>query len=158
MTCIASERKTGLMVADSRATSGSHHPIGAKMKIHLIEAGRYKGALLGVSSDITGVGEPLKEWVTSGKDKEALGKIEGSVDPILAMPDRSADFFDANLFLSGPLEGDFLLARGREYALGAFKAGADAFEAVKVVSRAIPSAGLLLCTCSSMRPTPSSRR
>lgn len=62
MTCIAYERKTGLMVADSRATCGGsgRHPIGAKTKIYEIAAGRYKGALLGVSSDVPGMGEALK--------------------------------------------------------------------------------------------------
>ncbi|MGH0348019.1 hypothetical protein NKY44_30265 [Sinorhizobium meliloti] len=68
MTCIAYERKTGLMVADSRATCGGsgRHPIGAKTKIYEIAAGRYKGALLGVSSDVPGMGEALKEWRASG--------------------------------------------------------------------------------------------
>jgi len=68
MTCIPYERKTGLMVADSRATCGGsgRHPIGAKTKIYEIAAGRYRGALLGVSSDVPGMGEALKEWRASG--------------------------------------------------------------------------------------------
>ncbi|MFW8588908.1 hypothetical protein ACOJBM_41110 [Rhizobium beringeri] len=44
MTVIVYDRKRELMIADSRATSGSHHPIGAKRKINRIAAGPLKGA------------------------------------------------------------------------------------------------------------------
>ncbi|MFW8642913.1 hypothetical protein ACOJBO_09835 [Rhizobium beringeri] len=43
MTVIVYDRKRELMIADSRATSGSHHPIGAKRKINRIAAGPLKG-------------------------------------------------------------------------------------------------------------------
>ncbi|WP_245489302.1 peptidase S14 [Rhizobium ruizarguesonis] len=130
------------MLADSRATSGSHHPIGAKMKIHEIAAGKYKGALLGVSSDVPGMGEALKDWVTSGMDKEAFGKVECSVGAILALPNRSVYLFDENLLLSGPLDGDLItIGTGKKYAYGAYKAGADARRAMEVAILCDPLCG-----------------
>ncbi|UIJ82253.1 peptidase S14 [Rhizobium leguminosarum] len=133
MTIIVYDPKRQLMIADSRATSGSRHPIGAKAKIHRIAAGPHKGALLGVSSRVPGMGEWFREWVTRGMSKEAFGTSELEVEAILVQVDRSVFFFNENHYPSGPLESDFFaIGSGREYALGARKAGADAFRAVEV--------------------------
>ncbi|WP_050579590.1 hypothetical protein [Rhizobium leguminosarum] len=133
MTVIVYDPKRELMIADSRATSGHHHPIGAKRKIHRIAAGPLKGALLGVSTSQPGMGEHFTEWVTAGMSKEAFGKSEPEVEAILVKVDRSVFFFNDWFYPSGPLENDFFtIGSGREYALGAFRAGADAFGAVKV--------------------------
>ncbi|MFF0923734.1 peptidase S14 [Rhizobium leguminosarum] len=160
MTVIVYDRKRELMIADSRATSGSHHPIGAKRKINRIAAGPLKGALLGVTTRQPGMGEHFTEWVTAGMSKDAFGTRESEVEAILVKVDRSVFFFNGCFYPSGPLEDDFFtIGSGSEYALGAFRGGADAFEAVKGgKSRAISSAGLLLCTCNSIRPTPISGR
>ncbi|MBY5364804.1 peptidase S14 [Rhizobium leguminosarum] len=133
MTVIVYDPKRELMIADSRATSGYHHPIGAKRKIHRIGAGPLEGALLGVSTSIPGMGEHFTEWVAAGMSKEAFDTSKFKVEAILVKFDRSVFFFDDYFCPSGPLEGDFFtIGSGREYALGAFRAGADAFGAVKV--------------------------
>lgn len=62
MTTIVYDAKIRRMASDSRAFSGSSHPIGAKRKIHRIEAGKYKGSLLGVSSTVPGMNEFVTQW------------------------------------------------------------------------------------------------
>ncbi|MBX4996181.1 peptidase S14 [Rhizobium lentis] len=130
------------MIADSRGTSGDHHPIGAKRKIHRIGAGPLRGALLGVTTRQPGMGEQFTQWVMAGMNKDAFGTRESEVQAILVKVDRSVFFFSGCFYPSGPLEDDFFtIGSGSEYALGAFRGGADAFEAVKVAISCDPFCG-----------------
>ncbi|NKM88288.1 peptidase S14 [Rhizobium laguerreae] len=142
MTVIVYDRKRELMIADSRATSGTSHPIGAKMKIHEITAGKCNGALLGVSTSIPGSGEAFKEWVTEGMSKEAFDPSFSEPGALLAKLDNSVYLFSGSHCPSGPLVGDFFaIGSGKEYALGAYKACGDPFRAVEVAIECDPFCG-----------------
>ncbi|MBY3259569.1 peptidase S14 [Rhizobium laguerreae] len=133
MTVIVYDSKRELMIADSRATSGGTHPIGAKMKIHEITAGKCNGALLGVTTEIPGMGEAFKEWVTEGMSKEAFDPSFSRLEALLAKRDNSVYLFAGSYFPSGPLVSDFFtIGSGAEYALGAYKACGDPYRAVEV--------------------------
>ncbi|MBY5591787.1 peptidase S14 [Rhizobium leguminosarum] len=133
MTVIVYDSKRELMIADSRATSGGSHPIGAKMKIHEITAGKCNGALLGVTTDIPGMGEAFKEWVTEGMSKEAFDPSFSGLWALLVKRDNSVYLFAGSRSPSGPLVGDFFtIGSGAKYALGAYKACGDPFRAVEV--------------------------
>ncbi|MBY3239151.1 peptidase S14 [Rhizobium laguerreae] len=142
MSVIAYNRERKLMIADSRAFSGSPHPIGTKMKIHEITEGKCKGALLGVTTSSPGMGEAFKEWVTEGMSKEAFDPGFSDVDALLVKRDNSVYHFASSRFPSGPLVGDFLtIGSGAEYALGAYKACGDPFRAVEVAIECDPCCG-----------------
>ncbi|MBY3335311.1 MULTISPECIES: hypothetical protein [Rhizobium] len=116
--------------------------MSAKRKVHRIGAGPLKVALLGVSTSISGMGEHFTEWVTAGMSKEAFDTSKFEVAAILVKFDRSVFFFDEYFYPSGPLECDFItIGSGHEFALGAFRAGADAFGAVEVAISCDPFCG-----------------
>ncbi|MEF3135973.1 peptidase S14 [Rhizobium johnstonii] len=139
MTTIVYDAKIRRMASDSRAFSGSSHPIGAKRKIHRIEAGKYKGSLLGVSSTVPGMNEFVTQWVTGGMSKEAFGTNEPDFEALLVKVDGSRFFFNNSIYPSGPIEADFIaIGSGCAYALGAFRAGADMLGAVNVAIECDP--------------------
>lgn len=142
MSVVVYDTKRRLMVADSRAYSGSPHPIGTKRKIHRIEAGPFKGSLLGVASCVPGMGEEFKQWVTEGMSKEAYGPSNPEFEALLVKPNGEVLYFNDAYYASGPLESDyFTLGSGGKYALGAIRAGAGTLEAVGVAIQCDPFCG-----------------
>ncbi|WP_276122699.1 peptidase S14 [Pararhizobium qamdonense] len=121
--------KDGVMAADSRAYSGSSHPVGGKQKIHRMK----DGSLLGVCSNSVGMPENLREWIEAGEDKGGWALENPVFEAIRVMPSGEVFFYNDCYGKTGPLEGDvFTIGSGRKYALGAIRAGADIYEAVQV--------------------------
>lgn len=133
MSVIVYDAKKQLMTADTRAYSGSGHPIGHKLKIHRIAEGPFEGSLLGITSNQPGMAEEFKQWVTEGMSKEAFAPTTPLLDAILVKPNGEIFLFVDAYYPSGPLAGDFFtIGSGRKYALGALQAGADALRAVEI--------------------------
>lgn len=149
MSVIVYDAKRRLMVADSRAYSGSPHPMGTKMKIHRITDGPFKGALLGITSCVPGMGEEFKQWVTEGMSKEAFGPSDPQFEALLVQTDGSVIYFNDAYYPSGPLESDyFTIGSGGKYALGAIRAGAHPLNAVGVAIACDPFCGLPVVSLS----------
>ncbi|QNH71692.1 hypothetical protein V1VFAS_044 [Rhizobium phage V1VFA-S] len=143
MSVVVYDTKRRLMIADSRAYSGSPHPMGTKMKIHRITEGPFKGALLGITSCVPGMGEEFKQWVTEGMSKEAFGPSNPDFEALLVLTDGSVIYFNDAYYPSGPLESDyFTIGSGGKYALGAIRAGADVFGAIDAAIQCDPFCGL----------------
>lgn len=128
----------GVMAADTRAYSGSSHPVGNKMKIHRLA----DGSLLGLSSSTPGLPEEFKAWLERGADREDYAPAEVDIEALLIAPDGKAYLYTDSYFRCGPLIGDtFTIGSGKKYALGAIKAGCDAEEAVHVAIACDPFCG-----------------
>ncbi|TDW20436.1 ATP-dependent protease HslVU (ClpYQ) peptidase subunit [Rhizobium azibense] len=123
----------GVMAADSRAYSGSTHPIGNKQKIHRIKEGPFAGSLLGITTNVVGLAEEFRKWVERGASRDDdLVPGEPCLTAILVKPDGEVFMFSDAYFAAGPLTGDtFTIGSGRKYALGAIQMGADAVQAVE---------------------------
>ena len=118
----------GVMAADSRAYSGTKHPMGLKCKIHRLR----DGSLLGVSSSVVGFPEAFRNWLETGRKKEDMIP-EPSFDALLVRPGGGAFFYSNSYLPTGPLFGQPLtIGTGSKYALGAIHQGANAVRAVEV--------------------------
>lgn len=133
MSVVVYDARQGLMVADTRAYAGCPHPIGNKMKIHRIETGPFAGSLLGLTSSQPGQAEEFKQWVTEGMSKDAYTPSSVDLEALLVKPSGEVFLFCDSYYPSGPLVSDvFTIGSGKRYALGAFRAGANAAQAVEV--------------------------
>lgn len=122
------------MGADTRGYSGHNTPIGEKVKIRRLE----DGTLIGVSTTIPGCGEALIDWYANG-----LGKPpempERRFTIIAVKPDGSGYYADDAFTFSGPLKADyFAIGSGSDFAIGAFEAGADVFNALRIAAKCDP--------------------
>lgn len=133
MSVVIYDAKSQVMAADTRAYSGSAHPIGNKMKIHRIATGRFEGSLLGVTSSTPGMAEEFKHWIENDALRsDTLVPAGPDFEALLVMPDGSVHLYLDAYYSSGPLVGDvFTIGSGKKYALGAFKAGASVVGAVE---------------------------
>lgn len=129
MSVVIYDAKNQIMAADSRAYGGDSHPMGHKMKIHRLR----NGSLLGMTSSRPGVPEEFKAWLERGAAMDDWGPSDINLDAILVTPAGEIYLYSDSYYRVGPLVGDvFTVGSGRKYALGAFKAGADALQAVQV--------------------------
>ena len=121
--------KHGLMGADSRAYSGSNHPMGDKLKIHRLP----DGTLLGIVSNSIGMPEAFRDWVIGGENREDFMPGDPSFSAIKVTPSGHVYLYDDSYTPSGPLTGDFFtIGSGRKYAYGALLMGASVTKAVEV--------------------------
>ncbi|MBX5130794.1 peptidase S14 [Rhizobium lentis] len=118
----------GVMAADSRAYSGSTHPVGNKRKIHRMP----DGSLLGITSNQIGMPEAFAKWISEGASRDASVPAEASLTALHVLPNGDVYLYSDGYTPSGPLSGDtFTIGSGRKYALGAIEMGADAARAVE---------------------------
>jgi hypothetical protein len=123
----------GVMVADSRAYSGSTHPIGSKMKIHRLD----DGSLLGVTSNQVGLPEAFRMWIENGADREDIVPNEPSFEALHVLKDGSVYLYEDGYTPSGPLVGQhFAIGSGKKYAYGALLAGVSVVKSVEVAIEA----------------------
>jgi ATP-dependent protease HslVU (ClpYQ) peptidase subunit len=121
--------KDGRMAADSRAYSGSTHPIGNKRKIHRLK----DGSLLGITSNQVGIAESFRDWLDDGANREAAVPHEPSFNAIHVKPNGDVYLYDDGYAPSGPIKADFYaIGSGGQYAYGAMTVGVEVEEAVSV--------------------------
>lgn len=129
MSVIIYDAENQVMVADSRAYCGDTHPFGNKMKIHRLS----DGSLLGMTSSTPGVPEEFKAWLERGARMDDFGPNDIDLDAIRVTLTGEIYLYSDSYFRCGPLTGDvFTLGSGKRYALGAWRAGADAIHSVQV--------------------------
>lgn len=129
MSVIVYDAKRQLMAADTRAYSGSSHPIGNKMKIHRL----WDGSLLGMSSAQPGAPEAFKAWIDRGEKLDDYAPSDIDIEALLVKPNGEVFLYSDGYYRAGPLVGDvFTVGSGKKYALGAWHALRDAVQAVEV--------------------------
>lgn len=125
----------GVMAADSRAYSGSTHPIGFKRKIHRVQAGPYAGALVGVTTNVVGMAEGFRAWLERGARTDDIAPGDPSFAALLVTASGEIFLFNDAYYCAGPLTCDTLtIGSGKKYALAAIKCGKTPVEAVQIAA------------------------
>lgn len=134
MSVVVYDSRRQVMAADTRAYSGSSHPIGSKMKIHRIERGKFIGSLVGVTTAVPGQAEEFVHWLNENAHREAAWvPANPDFEAILVEPNGAVHLYYDAYYSSGPLVGEvFTIGSGKKYALGAWHALQDAVKAVEV--------------------------
>jgi len=118
----------GVMAADSRAYSGSTHPIGTKLKIHRLA----DGSIVGITSNQVGMPEAFVEWLNKGANRDDVMPAEPCLSAIHVSPTGEVAIYSDGYTPSRVMGETFTVGSGRKYALGAIAMGADAVRAVEV--------------------------
>jgi ATP-dependent protease HslVU (ClpYQ) peptidase subunit len=137
MTTIVYDPSAGVMAADSRAYSGDAEPIGFKLKLLRVVDGEFDGALLGVSSNIVGVGSQIALWLSKDMIADFRPDVmNGSLSVLLVPQSGEVLFMNETLSISGPIEAPFYaIGTGAAYAKGAMAQGASAMQAVEIAKQ-----------------------
>lgn len=125
----------GVLVADTRAFSGSSAPIGIKRKIFRHPR---TGALFGISTPRAGLADGLVNWFLEDKHPDHLPPFSGDEGWTAIEVTREGEIFYYNdrPTPSGPLTAEYVaIGSGCDQALGALALGADAETAVLVASQ-----------------------
>lgn len=140
--------RDNMMVADSRAYSGSHRPIGNKLKLAALD----DGSVVGVVSGTVGLTEAIIKWIKSPDTEDFPSDGETSFDALVVNPQGEATFYSDTPYPSGPLKADyFAIGTGASYALGAMAHGATAAQACAIAARHDPLSGFPLYQAKQLR-------
>lgn len=150
----------GKMAADTRAYSGSTHPIGHKIKIFRLEKGPHAGSLLGICSNAPGQPEELRNWIEAGAERaDELVPQGPSFEALLVKPDGTIFLYNDAYYAAGPIVSKIAsIGSGKKYAMGAIYAGADVKRAVEIAIECDPWSGGPVTELSLIEPAETSAR
>lgn len=124
--------KDGVMACDTRAFAGFNSPLGQKSKIRQ----QPNGGLVGVTTNIPGLGEAFMEWICdeTGEVDEPVGEVR--LTALCVEPNGEVFYYNDGLLPSGPIDAPFFaIGSGGDPAMGALHMGATIEQAIEIAAK-----------------------